>query len=193
MGNDDTAAKKKATDDTEAAAAATALAWPIRGYDFFIPHLPVYVLIHVLAVYAVFIDVSVLCTIRAHMFRYRYELHTVIVMFTVYSWISLIEKVLIFPTIQKPYFRHFSIQGFAATLKPEKFTGTHFKRWQTRTTLWLTAMNVFWVSGVIPDGTIDPEKDKAFREATTVFVGAILLGHISPLVVLVINDNTFAD
>jgi hypothetical protein len=60
------------------------------------------------------------------------------------------------------------------TLKPEKFTGTHFKRWQTRTTLWFTAMNVFWVSGVIPDGTIDPENDKAFREATTVFVGAIL-------------------
>jgi hypothetical protein len=95
-------------------------------------------------------------------------------MFTVYSWIRLIDKVLIFPTIQKPYFRHFSIQDFAATLKPEKFTGMHFKRWQTRTTLWLAAMNVFWVSGVIPDGTIEPEKDKVFREATTVFVGAIL-------------------
>lgn len=177
MANNDAAAaaaKKKATDDAKAAAAAAASAWPTGGYDLFIPHLPVYVLIHVLAVYVLFIDVSVLCTVRAHMLRYWYEMHTVFAMFTIYSWISLIEKVLIFPTIQKPYYWHFSIQDFAATLKPEKFTGTHFKRWQTRTTLCLTAMNVFWVSGVIPDGTIDPEKDKAFREATTVFVGAIL-------------------
>ena len=54
-----------------------------------------------LTVYVVFIDVSVLCTVRAHMFRYRYELHTVIAMFTVYSWIRLIDKVLIFPTVAR--------------------------------------------------------------------------------------------
>ena len=108
------------------------------------------------------------------MLRYLYEMHTIYAMLTIYSWISLIEKVLIFPTIQKPYFRHFSIQGFAATLKPEKFTGTHFKRWQTRTTLWLTAMNVFWVGGVSPTETIAPEQEKAFREATTIFLGAVL-------------------
>ena len=110
-----------------------------------------------LAVYVLLTEGSILCSARASMFRYRYEMHTFYAMLTVYSWISLIGKVLISPTIQKPYFRHFSIQGFAATLKPEKFTGTHFKRWQTRTTLWLTAMNVFWVGGVSLTETIAPE------------------------------------
>ena len=88
-----------------------------------------------LAIYVLLVEGSILCSVRASMLRYRYEMHTFYAMLTVYSWISLIGKVLIFPTIQKPYFRHFSIQGFAATLKPKKFTGTHFKRWQTRTTL----------------------------------------------------------
>lgn len=117
---DDAAAKKKASAHAEAAAAAAALAWPTGGYDSFIPYLPV----HVLAVYMLFIDVSVVCTVRAHMLRYRYEMHTVFTILTIYSWIRLVRKVLTFPTIQKPYFRHFSTHGFAATLKPEKFTLT---------------------------------------------------------------------
>ena len=108
------------------------------------------------------------------MLRYRYKMHTVFAMLTVYSWIRLVREVLIFPTIHKPYFRHFSIQGFAATLKPKKSTGTHFKRWQTRTTLWLTAMNVFWVGGLSLTETIAPEQEKVSREATTIFLGAVL-------------------
>ena len=35
-------------------------------------------------------------------------------------------------------------------------------------------MNVFCVAGVTPIGTIAPEQEKAFRDATVVFVGAIL-------------------
>ena len=35
-------------------------------------------------------------------------------------------------------------------------------------------MNVFWVTGVTPTETITPEHEKAFREATIVFVGAVL-------------------
>ena len=150
---DDAATKKKATDDAEDAAATAALAWPTGGYDLFIPRL----LILILAVYVLLIEGSILCSARASMLRYRYEMHTFYAMLTIYSWISLIGKVLIFPTIQKPYFRHFLIQGFAATLKPEKFTGTHFKRWQTRTTLWLTTMNVFWVGGVSLTEMIAPK------------------------------------
>ena len=87
-----------------------------------------------LAVYVLLIDDLLLCSVRASMLSYSYEMHTFYAMLTVYSWISLIGTVLIFPTIQKPYFRHFSVQGFVATLKSEKFTGTHFKHWQTRTT-----------------------------------------------------------
>jgi hypothetical protein len=66
---DDAAAKKKATDDAEAAAAAATLASPTGGYDLSIP----YLLVHVLAVYDVFIDVLILCIAHAHVLRYRYE------------------------------------------------------------------------------------------------------------------------
>ena len=51
----------------------------------------------------------------------------------------------IFSTIQKPYYRRydFTMAGFADALRPDKFTGVHFKRWQIRVTLWLTAMKCF--------------------------------------------------
>ena len=119
------AALKKAIDESQAAVAAVALAWPITGYDSLIP----YILVHVVTVYALFIDVSVLDDICAHMLSFRYEMHAVNAMFTVYLWIRLTENVLIYLAIQKPYYRKFSAQSFAATLKPEKFTGSHFKRW----------------------------------------------------------------
>jgi hypothetical protein len=35
-------------------------------------------------------------------------------------------------------------------------------------------MNVFWVAGVTPVGTIAADQEKAFREATIIFVGANL-------------------
>ena len=35
-------------------------------------------------------------------------------------------------------------------------------------------MNVFWVSGVSPTVAIAPEQENAFREATTIFLGAVL-------------------
>ena len=70
---DDAAAKKKASADVEAAAAAAALARPTGEYDSVIP----YLLVHVLAVYMLFIDTLILCTVCAHMLRYWYESHTV--------------------------------------------------------------------------------------------------------------------
>jgi hypothetical protein len=52
-----------------------------------------------------------------------------LVMFMIYSWIKIKLKVLIFPTIQKPYSRHFSFMaGFVDALKPTPFTGANFKR-----------------------------------------------------------------
>jgi hypothetical protein len=91
------------------------------------------------------------------------------------SWIKLIEKWPIYSAIQKPNLcRNFSNHGFAAALKPDKFTGAYFKHWQTKTILWLTAMNVFWVAGVTPTGTLNPEQEKAFREATVIFLRVVL-------------------
>nr|ABF98465.1 retrotransposon protein, putative, Ty1-copia subclass [Oryza sativa Japonica Group] len=64
--------------------------------------------------------------------------------------------------------------GFADALRPDKFTGVHFKRWQIRVTLWLTAMKCFWVSTGKPEGVLTAEQQKQFEEATTLFVGCIL-------------------
>jgi hypothetical protein len=71
--------------------------------------------------------------------------------FMIYLWIKIKLKTLTFPTIQKSYFSHFSLMaGFVDALRPVPFTSMHFKRWQSRVTLWLTAMGVFWVSNRKP-------------------------------------------
>jgi hypothetical protein len=68
----------------------------------------------------------------------------VLIMSIIYPWIKIKLVVLLFPTIQKPYCRHFSFMaGFVDALKPAPFTGANFKRLQMRITLWLTPMNVF--------------------------------------------------
>jgi hypothetical protein len=70
-------------------------------------------------------------------------IYNTLVMFMIYPWIKIKLKVLIFPTIQKPYCMHFSFMpGFVDVLRPTPFTGVNFKRWQMRAILWLTAMNV---------------------------------------------------
>jgi hypothetical protein len=97
------------------------------------------------------------------------------VMFLIYLWIKIKLKVLIFSTIQKSYCRHFSFMaGFVDALKPAPFTGADFKRWQMRVTLWLTVMNVFWVSEGKPEGELTLEKEKTYSEANTIFCGAVV-------------------
>jgi hypothetical protein len=62
-------------------------------------------------------------------------------------WIKIKLKVLIFLTIQKSYYMHFSFMAeFVDALRSAPFTGVHYKRWQAMVTLWLTSMGVFWVS-----------------------------------------------
>jgi hypothetical protein len=74
-----------------------------------------------------------------------------LVIFMIYPWIKIKLKVLIYPTIQKPYCRHFSfVAGFVDALRPTPFTSVNFKRWQMRVTLWLTVNMVVSSSG---DGT----------------------------------------
>jgi hypothetical protein len=69
------------------------------------------------------------------------SIYNLFFMFIIYFQIKIKLKVLIFSTIQKPYFRHFSFMtGFVGALRSGPFTGVHFKRCQTRVTLWLTAM-----------------------------------------------------
>jgi hypothetical protein len=53
----------------------------------------------------------------------------VLVMLMIYSWIKIKLKVLIYPSIQKPYCRHFSLMaGFVDALRPTPFTSVNFKR-----------------------------------------------------------------
>jgi hypothetical protein len=98
-----------------------------------------------------------------------------LVMFIIYPWIKIKPKALIFSTIQKPYCRHFCFMAeFIDVLKPVPFTGANFERWQMRAILWLTAMNVFWVSKGKPEGGLTHEKEKVYSEANTIFCGAVV-------------------
>jgi hypothetical protein len=103
-------------------------------------------------------------------------------MFMIYFWIKIKLKMLNFPTIQKPYCRYFSLMaGFIDALRPSPFIGVHFKRWQSRVTLWLTAMGVFWISNGKPEGQLTDEHEKDYEEANTLFVGVVigaLAGHL---------------
>jgi hypothetical protein len=43
-----------------------------------------------------------------------------------------------------------------------------------RVTLWLTAINVFWVFEGKSEGELTPEKEKAYSEVNTIFYGAVV-------------------
>jgi hypothetical protein len=70
---------------------------------------------------------------------------------------------------------HFSFMAkFVDALKSVSFSGVNLKRWQMRVTLWLTAMNMFWVSERKPEGELTPEQEKAYSEANIIFCGAVV-------------------
>jgi hypothetical protein len=99
------------------------------------------------------------------MFRSIRFLYTIIVMVMIYFQIILKLKFLFIPSIQKPYYKNFNFMaGFVDALRPEKFSGEHFKRWQTIVILWLFTMNVLWVSKGKPVGPLTPTQEKAFTE-----------------------------
>ena len=88
----------------------------------------------------------------------------------------IMEIVPNYSTIQKPNCRQFpelTMAGFSDALRPDKFSDVHFKRWEVRSTLWLTALKVFHVSAGMPEGASDEDQRK-FQEANTMFVGCIL-------------------
>ena len=62
----------------------------------------------------------------------------------------------------------------ADALKPDKFTGVYFKRWQYKTTMWLQSLKVFQASEGLPEGTISDEDQNKFKETNLAFVGCVL-------------------
>jgi hypothetical protein len=70
-------------------------------------------------------------------------------------------------TIQKPNCRQFSelsMAGFTDALRPDKFTGVHFKMWQYKAELWLTTMKVFQISKGKPEGAMSDDDQKSSRK-----------------------------
>ncbi|KAK1661177.1 hypothetical protein QYE76_049336 [Lolium multiflorum] len=76
--------------------------------------------------------------------------------------------------IKLKQFPELTMAGFADALRPDKFTGVHFKRWQIKATLWLTHLKVFHVSNGLPEGTISDQDQNKFKEDNTLFVGCVL-------------------
>ena len=78
-----------------------------------------------------------------------------------------------FLTIQKPNIRNFSVSGFAATLKPDHFDGSNYKRWRVRMILWLTTMSCYHATEEKPE-QFTPEEKQKFLAADNLFRGNVI-------------------
>jgi hypothetical protein len=90
-----------------------------------------------------------------------------------YFWIKFNLKMPKFLTIQKHDIRRFSLSSFAATLKPNDFDGTNYKRWRAKIVLWLTAMNCYHVARGKPE-QLAAEDEQKFTATDNLFRGAII-------------------
>src|SRR5207244_11468348 len=82
------------------------------------------------------------------------EIYMIGVAFIMVYILELIMKLSNLSTIQKPNCRQFpelTMASLADALRPDKFTGVHFKRWQIKATLCLTALHIFSVTNVKPN------------------------------------------
>ena len=64
--------------------------------------------------------------------------------------------------------------GFADALRPDKFTGAHFKRWQVKVRLWLTVLHAWEARLGIPACEHSPEERRKLTDANYVFVGCVI-------------------
>ena len=78
-----------------------------------------------------------------------------VVLYLVFLLIKSFGKFLIFPTIQKPYYRQFTPSGFAASMRPPMFEGIHYKRWHVRAVLWFQTMSCYDATLGKPEGELD--------------------------------------
>ena len=88
---------------------------------------------------------------------------TILVMlYLVFLLTKSFGKLLIFPTIQKPYYRQFTPSGFAASMRPPMFEGIHYKRWHMRAFLWFQTMSCYDATLGKPEGEHDAQQEQAF-------------------------------
>ena len=95
-----------------------------------------------------------LVTFKTH--KHIYDVTNMIILFNVFFWIKLLLKLPNILTIQKRD-RQFSVVSFVSMLKPNVFEGTHYKMWQQRCILWLTAMHCYFVAEPRAVGPHTPE------------------------------------
>ena len=100
---------------------------------------------------------------------------TILVMlYLVFLLTKSFSKLLIFPTIQKPYYRQFTPSGFAASMRPPMFEGIHYKRWRVRAVLWFQTMSCYDATLGKPEGELDAQQAQAFQKMDTLFKAALL-------------------
>lgn len=71
--------------------------------------------------------------------------------------------------------------GFVDALRPKKFSSKHFNRWQMRIMLWLSTMQVLWVSNDKLEGNLTQELKKSYTNANTLFVGSVICALVDRL------------
>jgi hypothetical protein len=76
------------------------------------------------------------------------------IFYLLFLWIKYHGKLLIFLRIKIPYSRQFTPIGFAASMKPPAFEGTHFKKWRVRAILWFQTMNCYDATKGKPEGDL---------------------------------------
>jgi hypothetical protein len=82
---------------------------------------------------------------------------------------------LFFPTIQKPdyaYFYGLAMAKASDAMKPERFGGENFRRWQTRAKFWLMSLGLWWV--IHPMFPLPEEQEAQFENANNTALGCLL-------------------
>ena len=90
-----------------------------------------------------------------------------VMIYLVFLLIKSFGKLLIFPTIQKPYYRQFTLSDFATSMRPPMFEGIHYKRWRVRAVLWFQTMSCYDATLGKPEGEYDAQQEQAFQKMDT--------------------------
>ena len=87
----------------------------------------------------------------------RFITAILVVLYLVFLSIKSFGKLLIFPKIQKPYYRQFTPSAFAASMRPPMFEGIHYKRWRVKAVLWFQTMSCYDTTLGKLEGVLEPQ------------------------------------
>jgi hypothetical protein len=132
------------------------------------------------------------CCLNIHTCTWIVSL-TAILKYLLKNGIKIYQNVAYHLTIQKPYNVDRTMFGatiFANAIKPKPFDGSNFKRWCELATLWLTAMNVMYVTtGKAPEGV----SEEKFNADDNLFRGSISSVLVDNLVDTYLQRKTGKD